>query len=452
MQRRGLLLALLLCAACREDAAPEGPLPTEVLPAQASAEAAVPLEIYGERLRPRVRTDFKRKAGSSLDATFTAQLTPAVEGLAAVELLDVTLEREGVLTAVLPAGTPEALYHLTVRDGSGAAGVLEGAFRVVTSAENVAAFQFDPVGPVRARVPFTVGVTAVDASGRTVDGFTGTVTLADAASALSPVLSPPFVAGRLRTQLTFAAPLGGASLLAVDALGHGGQSDAFEVRDGWVTQVAFTSAPQTLAAGACSPALSLETRDSTDARAGVESALDVALAAGPSGGVTFFSDAACTAQVSRVALSVAQSQAQFYLRAVRAGALSIRAAPASLPSAAQLQVVQPNAAVKAVFTTPELTLRKDECSAELRVALQDAFGNEAQAVAVTTAALVAQPAAGVGFFGDKDCTTPLVSLGFNAGESAATLHFRASAEGTVRLTATPDQGLAAASQVQTVVP
>ncbi len=448
-----VLVALALAlAACRSEAPAAGPLLTSVSPSQASAEAEVPLQIHGEHLVPRVRADFKQRAGSSLDATFTASLVPADPALPSIPLLAVALTAPGTLAATVPSGLEKGLYHLEVVDPAGQAGLLEGAYRVVTSAENVAAFRLDVAAPARARVPAAVSLTAVDADGRVVDGFAGTVTLTSSGSPGAPVEVGPFVAGRLRATFTPAAAAPALTLEAVDALGHRGSSDPFEVKDGLVTQVAFTSAAHTVAAGGCSQPLTLEARDHAGVGSAVEAPLTLALAAGPSTGVSFYADAACATAVQALTLAAGSASATFHFRALRAGGLNVRAAPATVPSALQLQTVLPGAATRVVFTTPALTLKADACSAKLRVAAQDGYGNEAPVAQAVSLALSANPAAGVAFFADDACTTALSALDLSVGERSAELHFRASAPGTVTLSATPDQPLTAATQAQTVVP
>src|SRR5207248_5121433 len=207
---------------------------------------------------------------------------------------DVAWSGAGALTATVPAGLAIGGYDLTVTNPRGESGVLEQAYRVITSAESVASFRFDPLSQQRAGVPFAVGIAAVDSSGRVVDGFTGSVTLADSSGALTPTSAGPFVLGRAHlADAEVPQPRSQDVLTAADALGHLGSSNPFEVKPGLPSEIDFSSPALMLTAGACSPALTLEARDVRAVAVPLEEPEQLALLAGPPNRVSFFSDAAC---------------------------------------------------------------------------------------------------------------------------------------------------------------
>ena len=340
MRASRLTLPLLLLAACAKTPPSPGPVPLSIAPAQTTGLAALPVEVRGQGFEASVQTDFTGGGRSALQAAFQIRLLPSGGG-AAVALGQVALTAGKTLTAVVPAGLPRGVYDVEVVDPAGRSGVLPRAFRVVTSAENVASFKVDLVESARAGVPFLVSLSALDAQGQVVDGFTGNVTVTDSTGTVAPAGAGPFVLGRLQTRLTV-TPVTGADTLAVaDALGRSGTSAPFPVIPGPPVALVFAGAPVSASARACSPPISLELRDAQGNAAPAPSPVPVDLQSAPAGSLAFFADASCVAAASTVTVAAGASGATFHFTGATAGPVAIRAVPAGLPSAEQGETVTP---------------------------------------------------------------------------------------------------------------
>ncbi len=339
MRRRASLAVLgAALAACARPPASSAPVPVSMTPSQGTGSAPLAVEIAGQHFDAVSRTDFAT-GKSTLDATFAAVLDPG-GGAAPVALGSVALTSSHALQAVVPAGVPRGAYDLVVTDPAGRSGRLAGAFRVVTSAENVAGFRVDLVEPAYAGVPFLVSFTAVDPQGLTVDGFTGTVALADATGTATPATTSAFQLGRLQERVTVTAVAAG-DVLTATALGKSGGSDPFAVSPGPPAAIAFAGASLSVPAGACSPAVVLELRDAYGNAAPAPAAVAVDLQASPAGAVAFFSDAGCAAAASSATVAAGAAQAAFRFTGAAPGGVTLRAVPAGLPSATQAQLITP---------------------------------------------------------------------------------------------------------------
>lgn len=333
------LSAALSLVACGRAPEAQGPVPLSVVPGQGTGQAAVTVEIAGRDFDAATRTDFSSDGPGTVDARFTVALVPDGGG-APVVLADAVLTVRRTLRATVPAGLPRGVYGLRVTDVRGRTGVLEQAFRVVTPGEIVAGFRVDVLEPPRAGVPFTVTVTALDAQGRTADGFDGPVTLADATGALSPASAGPLVLGRIQLQATIPVLAAGDRIVATGAGDRTGASEPFDVVAGPPMAMVFPGRSVAAAAGRCSPRVDLELRDvlgnPSPAEVDVPTQLQSSRPA-----VAFFSDAACAAQVQGVPVPTGASRASFHFRADAPGAITVRAVPSMLPSASQDETVAP---------------------------------------------------------------------------------------------------------------
>lgn len=334
-----LALPLLLLAGCARPPSSTGPVPLSIAPAQTTGVADLPVEVSGQGFEARVRTDF---AGgqSQLEATFQVRLVPS-DGGAAVALGQVALTPRKTLTAVVPAGIARGAYDVEVVDPAGRSGTLPRGFRVVTSAENVATFKVDLVEPARAGVPFLVSLSALDAQGQVVDGFTGDVTVTDLTGTVAPASAGPFALGRLQVRLTVTPVTAADAVTVTDGLGRSGTSAPFAVAPGPPAALVFATAPVSAAAGACSPPVALELRDALGNAAPAETAVAVELQSAPAGSLAFFGDAACAAAASTATVAAGATGTAFRFVGAAPGPVAIRAVPAGLPSVEQAETVTP---------------------------------------------------------------------------------------------------------------
>lgn len=327
-----VVLAALLLAACPRSKQDEGPVPVAVTPSEGTGLAALPVVILGDRFDASSQTDFSSGSGT-LAATFQARLLPEGGG-SAVALEGVRLTAERRLDATVPAGIGRGSYALEVTDPAGRVGSLPQAFRVYSAAENVVAFRVELAETAYAGVPFLVTLTAVDAAGTAVDGFTGQVTLSDTSGTVTPTTIGPFVRGIAQPRLTITALSAADQLRASDGAGHSGTSTAFAVSPGPPVALAFKSGPATVSAGACSQLVTVELRDALGNPSPALATVVVELQASPPGSLTFHvGGGACASPVTAISLPVGATTAAFRYTGPAPGAATIRTAPASLPSA-----------------------------------------------------------------------------------------------------------------------
>lgn len=338
--RRALGLAVLTLLGCSDAVYP--PRLSAIVPSEGANDVDVQVRISGSNLEPRIRADFDHPDQSHWNRGFEASLIPVDKSLPEVPLADVLLDQNQTLTGTVRAGAARGFYGLRVKDAFGREGSVPEVYRVVASPTKVAAFRFEPIGPQRPGVPFTVQLSAIDSDGKIVDGFTSGVDVKDVTGALSPARVEPFVLGKARAQLTVAAFSSTNAITATGPLGNRGTSNAFAVLPGLAVELAFVSAAQALTPGQCSQKIELEARDTFGFPAKVEALVESELSAAPPHGVTFFSDAACTKEISTMRLEMGESRLSFYFRAGTApGLFVLRVVPLVLPSASQPQTVTP---------------------------------------------------------------------------------------------------------------
>ncbi len=332
-----LALVAILAGACGPSA-PPGPVPLAVAPRQGPSSAPTGVVISGVGFDASVRTDYGG-SGSTVNAAFAARLLPW-DGSAPADLGAVAFTEQRTLTAVVPAGLAPGHYDLSVTDPSGRTGILPDAFEVASDPASAVGFRIASVPAQRAGVPFALSLSAVDAAGRVVSGFTGTASIADASGTAAPVSAGPFVLGRAAPLVAIAVPHAGDVLTVSDGAGRTGASNAFDVGAGAASRIAFVGTPSA-SASACSPTVALELRDGTGAPAAAATTVTVALQSGPPGALLFFSDAACATALSAVAIPAGATRATFHLRGAAAGTASLRAVPDTLPSAAASVAIGP---------------------------------------------------------------------------------------------------------------
>jgi hypothetical protein len=331
------LVSALLGAACGSSA-PLGPVPLAVAPRRGSSAAATSVVITGVGFDAAVKTDYNA-SGSRVNAAFAARLVPW-DGSAATDLTSVAFTQERTLTAVVPAGLAAGRYDISVTDPAGNTGVLPDGFEVTSDAASAVGFRIASLSAQSVGVPFAVSLSAVDASGRVVSGFTGSVAITDASGTAVPTSSGPFVLGHA-TPLVAVGVAHAANVLTVsDGAGRTGASNAFDVGVGGASAIAFAAIPA-VSASACSAAVALELRDGSGSPSAASAPVTVALQSGPPGALLFFADAACATPVASVAIPAGATGASFHLRGAAAGTASLRAVPDLLPSATASVAVGP---------------------------------------------------------------------------------------------------------------
>lgn len=424
------------------------PRPSAMDPNQGPNDAVVQVKILGEDFSPLVQTDFGSKSRSTLDdRSFQAFLGD--EPLENVELKD------GTLHASVPAGMALGQHRLTLLDPAGREGELPDAYRVVTSAEFLKKFVFDAIGAQTAGIPFYVVLTAVDDSGRVVDGFSGNVTLSDPTGTAARVRPQDrFQEGRLRTPVTVSALAPANTLTAADDAKHTGTSNEFAVRAGPPAKLGIATSPRTPEAGQCSQSVEVQVQDALGFAAPAEAGIEVKLAAAPPERFGFFSDSGCGSAVSSLAISAGDSQATVYFKGELAGRVTVTASTDTLPSAVQSQTIVPGAPVRLAFASPEQVVKVGGCSAAVVLESVDGYGNASAVPQPLPIGLAADPAAGFSFHEDSACAAGTSSVTLAASASRATYYFRGSSSGTVTVRATPapPSTVTAATQAEMIAP
>jgi hypothetical protein len=264
-------------------------------------------------------------------------------------------------------------------------------------------------------------------------GATGVTFFAGAACAGGAVTQIPVPSSGASATFSFTATQAGSPQLTASA--GAGPLTALQsqsVSAAAAASLVFTSAPQTLTAGSCSSAVTLQARDLFGNAAPVGSLLAVALSSSSLGNA-FYSDA-CLTPVSEVSLAAGQSTATFYFRDTAAGAPVLTAsAPGLTPNPQQTQSIAPTAVSHLVITSAPQSLTAGSCSAPVTVTARDPFGNPATSGAPRTIGL-ASSSTGNTFYSDN-CVTPVTSVVLPAGQVAVTFRFRDNTAGNPVLTA-----------------
>ncbi|MBS1153046.1 MAG: hypothetical protein H6Q89_4744, partial [Myxococcaceae bacterium] len=140
---------------------------------------------------------------------------------------------------------------------------------------------------------------------------------------------------------SFFAGDGGGFLLSLSAPGLAGASQQATTTYPPTASLVFVTPTQTVRAGDCSAALTLELRDSSNAPAKANAPLAVGLSATPAApGMLFFSDPACLLAISQSTVPFGASRTTFYA-ARDTGAAYLLNATAGTLSATQSHVVLP---------------------------------------------------------------------------------------------------------------
>jgi hypothetical protein len=219
---------------------------------------------------------------------------------------------------------------------------------------------------------------------------------------------------------------------------------------GTATDLVFTTSPQSVVAGACSPAARLQSRDAFGNVQPVTAALTVNLGASPAAGFLFYSDASCTTSVTAVVMAANTSSGTFHFRGTRSGTVTLTATATGLAPATQAATVTPAPARRLAFTTPSRTGVAGACSPLASLQARDAFDNPSPVSSATAVSLGASPATGFTFFEDAGCTRSASGVTLPAAGAGVDFYFRGTAAGTVSVTASVP-GWSSATQSQALI-
>ncbi|MBS1149686.1 MAG: hypothetical protein H6Q89_1384, partial [Myxococcaceae bacterium] len=278
----------------------------------------------------------------------------------------------------------------------------------------------------------------------------GGVLLYSDAACLTAVTQVTVPLGQSRASFHFKAAAAGSFEATATVLGLPTATQTQTVIQATVAQVAFTNPPLTVATGACSGQLTLQTRDGNGNAAPVPAAASIALSSNQAG-VAFFSDPACATALLNSALPIAAgaSGGSFYVRASSIQPTTLTATLAALPPVSQALTVTAGAPTQLAFATPAQGIGSGVCSTVVTVETRDPANNLSPVAAATTVTLNATGVA-IGLFSDSNCTVPITApLALAAGGSSVSFHFSGTVVGMVTISADAT-GLTQATQLESI--
>jgi hypothetical protein len=241
----------------------------------------------------------------------------------------------------------------------------------------------------------------------------------------------------------------GTTQLSASAMGLSASQQAFVVSPSAPVSIAFTSAPQSVKADACSGAVTLEVRDMQGNASPVLMDAPFTVTPAPAMGISLFSDATCTTALAMPKVASGTAQSKWYFKAARTPVtvtFTVDATP--LTGATQDETIIPGDPTAVVFATNAQMVTAGACSMALTLKVQDAYGTDTTVPAATSLMLSGPPT----FFTDSSCTTAangVAALAANMG--TATVYFRATLAGSALVTAT-GPGLPAVMQTEVIGP
>jgi hypothetical protein len=199
------------------------------------------------------------------------------------------------------------------------------------------------------------------------------------------------------------------------------------VSSGGPVKLAFTTAPLTATAGACSSsAVAIQTRDAFDNPANVTSNTQVNLGAST---MQFYAAAGCGGSpITFVTVLSGQNAASFYFRENTSGSRRIDLTASSYSGAFQDQNINPGVANALIFTNPPLTTVAGNCSGTNSIQVKDAFGNNTTVGGNTTVTMSSGSGA-LNWFSDSGCNTPATTFQILTGGGTGTAYYRSTQAG-----------------------
>jgi hypothetical protein len=219
--------------------------------------------------------------------------------------------------------------------------------------------------------------------------------------------------------------------------------------------IAFKTAPQTLPAGACSGAVTIEARNASDQPLAVATTTQVVLTAPTGAGITFHSNPACTdTAVGNVPINSGATNVTIYFKGTAAGLQELTATVEGVTPAKQTHTINPAAPSAIRFRSGEQSVQLGQCSGQVTVELVDAFNNLTTSSSGLTVMLADNLpiVSDFTFHATNTCTTTSIgSVAINASAGTQTFYFKGAKVGPVDVTVS-STGLTSATQQQTILP
>jgi hypothetical protein len=191
--------------------------------------------------------------------------------------------------------------------------------------------------------------------------------------------------------------------------------------------------PQVATAGTCSSQVVVQSQDAQGNALPTSAVTAIRLAATPSEGFRFYSDASCTTEVTSVNLAQGTTNASFYFRGAKAGNVTVTVTATGYTGNSQAETINPGPPALVGLTAPA-SVPAGTCSLTSSVELRDSQGNPT-ATSADRAVNLSSSGTSVTLFSDGACTTAASSVTVPAGATSATFYFRGTQAGTSTLTA-----------------
>ena len=314
------LVLVLAALACGEETIPPAAKLLAVTPQRGSSLAPVAIAISGGGLNPRVITAFG-KSSSRIDATFTARLSD-------VALEEVTLGKDHVLHAVVPAGLAPISHDLFVTDPWGREVKLSKAYRAEAGPTVASRLAFPtPPPPLRAGIcSERLFVEREDPGGAPTAGPAEVpVSLVAAGLRLysdlgcAAEISTVTIAAN-QTVASFHLLTNASGSFTLSATGQGLEPASATVTaqiDPAVDQIAI-SGPRLALTGKCSGPLLLVREDASGAEVARSSTANVRVDVRPPAGLQLFADRSCTVAATGAAITTGLTTARLWFSGVTA--------------------------------------------------------------------------------------------------------------------------------------
>lgn len=283
-----------------------------------------------------------------------------------------------------------------------------------------------------------------------LSGSTGTITFYSDAACNTPAAFVTVPAGQNSASFYFKDSTVESVTITAASTGLTSADQAQTITPLAPTELAFVSAAQTVAMGACSGLATVETR-AGGIPTTVTTATTVDLGAAPAG-ISFYTNSNCSTLAASVIIGAGQGTANFYFKGTVLGTFTITASSTGLTSATQSATITPTP-TKLLFTTPAHTTVAGVCSAIVTVQTADATNTGVPAATNTTVNLSQTGTVSdteFRFYSDASCGTTTTSVSIPAGQSTASFYYKGEKVRTVTLTAQAT-GLTSATQDHSMV-
>lgn len=213
-------------------------------------------------------------------------------------------------------------------------------------------------------------------------------------------------------------------------------SQPASISAGAATQLVFTTPSRFgVAAGLCSPVVTIERRDAAGNPVGGP-ALSLNVTAG--GSAALFTDSNCLTGAGGLAnFGAGMSGTDLYFKDAVAEGFSLGANGAGVGSASQMESVTGGGPSQLVYLTGTQSVDAGVCSGVVTVQRQDMGGNPSSPSSATTVGLSWGGTGTMGFFSDPTCATSLTGNAFDiqANQSSGQFYFASNTAETNNLTA-----------------